>query len=142
MSTTAPIITQPPPDLIQSSGAPIVVRFVRMELPRASEQGPSQPHTIQPGSRPERILLGTLSDLGFRVVKPIEVLLETREDAVIASWQMVDEFGTGTSVSSAATDLGRTVAELYRTLQSDSTNLGPDLRRVWQQLQEFVVPRR
>jgi|SRR5579863_1427843 len=142
MSTAAPIIAQPPPDLIQSTGAPYAVQFVRIEMPVATEQGQSQPLAIQPGSRPDRILLGTLSDFGFRVVKPIEVLLETREDAVIASWQEVEEFGTGLSVSSATTELGRTIAELYRTLQSDSGNLGPDLQRVWHLLQEFVVPRR
>jgi len=92
--------------------------------------------------RPEQILLGTLGNLGFRFIKPIIVQLENREGVVVASWPEVDEFGTGTSMSSATEDLGRTVAELYCSLKADQANLGPDLERVWLKLQEHVVSRR
>jgi len=96
---------------------------------------------LQP-ARPDRLLLGTLSDLGFRVIKPIEVQIEGHEGGVVASWPQIEEFGTGVSVSYAVEDLGRTVAELYRTLHLDQGRLGPDLQDVWEKLQEFVVPRR
>jgi hypothetical protein len=139
---TAPIVVQPPAEVAQPPGSPYTVKILPINLQSALEQMPAQALPFQPGPRPERILLGTLGDLGFRVVKPIAVQLETREDGIVASWPEVDEFGTGTSVSSSAEDLGRTVAELYRTLENDRGKLGPDLQRIWAKLQEYVVPRR
>jgi hypothetical protein len=101
------------------------------------------PHVVTPDTRPEaqhnELLLGTLSKLGFRVVKAIPVKLEKQGDIVIASWQDADEFGTGTSMSSACEELGRTVAELYGSLRAEKDNLGADLMRVWKLLQEHVV---
>lgn len=146
MSTaTRPIVTQPPPDVVQTPAA-YGIQIVPFEM--ASPQlyfvppVPLAPYEQQSKHRPAHLLLGTLSDLGFRVLKPIPVNLEARKDAIVASWQEIDEFGTGSSTSSSAEDLGHTVAELYRSLGSEQDKLGPDLQRVWAKLQEYIVPRR
>jgi hypothetical protein len=63
-------------------------------------------------------------------------------ETVTAIWREADEFGTGDSVFDACEDLGRTVAELYRSLEADELRLGPDLQRVWHLLKEYVAPQR
>jgi len=141
MATAArPILAQPKPEVVQTP-ASYGVKIVPFRGPTPYVDSPLV-YEPQSQHRPKQVLLGSLADPGFRVVKPIQVYLESREDAVVASWREIDEFGTGTSTSSAAEELGRTVAELYRSLQSDRDKLGPDLQRIWVKLQEHVVPRR
>lgn len=137
----APIVKQPQADVVRSPDAGLTLQVVPMERQEPAADLEIQVQ-LQPVPRPERISLGTLSDQGFRVIKPIAVQIETRGDSVVASWPEVEEFGTGASTSYALEDLGRTVAELYRTLQLDETRLGPDLESVWGKLKEYVVPRR
>ena len=92
--------------------------------------------------RPTEILLGTLNRPGFRVLKPIKVLIGSDGETVTALWREADEFGTGDSVFDACEDLGHTVAELYLSLKADELRLGPDLQRVWHLLKEYVAPQR
>lgn len=134
----APMLAQAPPDVPLSESFEVKGGSDMLQRPLTTVLGGSFRRSV----RPEQILLGTLGNLGFRFIKPITVQLENRETEVVASWPEIDEFGTGTSMSSATEDLGRTVAELYRTLKNDQDNLGPDLERVWLKLQEHVVPRR
>jgi len=138
-TATAPIVKQPQADVVDAG---LTVQLMPIEWPKPAPAQMDVRVEVGPARRPDRILLGTLSDQGFRVIKPIAVSLEVRDDSTIASWPAVDEFGTGASISNAVEDLGRTVAELYRTLQLDAARLGPDLHAVWEKLQEFVVPRR
>ena len=95
----------------------------------------------KPEPRPKEMLLGTLNHPGFRVLKPIPVHIDVDDGTVIATWRETDEFGTGTSASSACADLGRAVAELYESLRADESRLGPDLMNVWNMLRENVVAR-
>lgn len=96
---------------------------------------------VKPESRPTRLLLGTVNDRGFRVIKAVPVDLEFRGDMVVASWSQIEEFGTGKSTSLACEDLGRTIAELYGSLEADQSHLGLDLADVWRTLQEYVARR-
>lgn len=50
---------------------------------------------------PTRVLLGTLSDFGFRLVRAVPIRVEQSGGSVVATWDEVDEFGTGTSTSAA-----------------------------------------
>jgi len=133
MATTAVEIRgraeQPPAEAISSVGGPVVRPLFGLRVVRPEEMEP----------RPVHVLLGTLSTLGFRVIKAIPVILRTEGSTVIASWRDIDEFGTGASMSSACEDLGRTIVELFVSLKADSDKLGPDLKRVWGLLQQHVV---
>lgn len=100
---------------------------------------PGELMVAEPEAMPSRILLGTLSAPGHRVVKAIPVNLSLEEGMVVASWRDADEFGTGASMSSALEDLGRTVAELYESLDADKDRLGPDLVRIRGLLHEYVL---
>jgi hypothetical protein len=122
---------QAPAETISSSEGRPAIRL----LPAPNVVAPD----IRPEAQPNVVLLGTLSKLGFRVMKAIPVRLEKQDQTVIASWQDADEFGTGSSMSAACEELGRTVAELYGSLKAENHNLGPDLMGVWRLLQEHVV---
>ncbi len=135
----APIVSQARDERVHGSGLTMQVVPIEWNKVIASS---NEPTPFRPVPRPTRVSIGTLSDQGFRVVKPITLDVETRDDSVVATWAEIDEFGAGPSTSDAIEELGRTVAELYRSLQVEQENLGPDLHRVWDILREFVVPRR
>jgi len=140
MASTA-LVAQPPAQPVPEVGK-YAVQILRFGVPVHSEPTVINrgPHQAVP--RPTQILLGTLSDRGFRVAKAIPVRLESHDACVVASWQDIDEFGTGRSTSSACEDLGHTVSELYSSLESDQERLGPDLQHVWAVLQEYLVRRK
>lgn len=118
----------PPPNTSQAVALQEGIRRIRINL--CGREG-----------RPKHILLGTINQCKFRVVKPIPVRIEARGRTVIASWREVDEFGTGKSTSLACDDLGHTVAELYVSLEREESRLGPDLAKVWGVLKQYVVRR-
>lgn len=125
---------QPPAEPVSYAGSPAVRGLPHLQIVAVMPE--------QAESRPTQVLLGTLSALGFRVVRAIPVELETEDGTVIASWQEIDEFGTGASMSAACEELGRTVAELYISLEAERETLGPDLQRVWKVIIEHVVQRK
>ena len=143
MSATAPQLEirldQPEPERIPSPGE-LALRSQSVVLQKVLQKINVQIHKPDP-HRSNGMLLGTINHCQFHVVKPIPVLLDFRENITVASWQQVDEFGTGKSTSLACEDLGHTIAELYESLEADESQLGPDLRRVWNTLKEHVARR-
>jgi hypothetical protein len=99
----------------------------------------SKPRT--PRRPPDRIKLGSLSDGRLRVRRPIQVNIQRKRNAVVASWEPAGEFGYGRNTSEALDDLAKTVAELYYELQGRLPDLGPDLRKVWDVLSSHVESR-
>lgn len=142
MSATAPRLEirvgQPEPEFIPSPG-----KFGLRSQPVVRQKVLQRIHVEihQLGVRPSEMLLGTINDLRFRVLKPIPVHLEFRQDGVVASWQEVDEFGMGNSISIACDDLGHTIAELFHSLAADESHLGPDLEKVLAVLKEHIAHR-
>lgn len=136
------IVGQPPAQEVPQPGRP-AVQIVRnfFALAPHVENSVTLVKPKPSAARPAQVLLGTLNDYGFRVTQAIPVNLETREDSIVASWLEIEEFGTGSSMSSAFLDLGHTLAELYRSLEADQAKLGPDLSRVWNVLKEYLVRR-
>ncbi|SRR5260221_13205441 len=141
-TATPPIVTQPRPEIVQSPSGPLTFKMVPLRLQPSFIHAGVSVVTARAERRPTKILLGTLTDPGFRVIEPIAADIEDVDGSVVASWRDIEEFGTGSTVTSAIEDLGRTIAELYRALLNDSEKLGPDLQQVWQILQTHVVPRR
>lgn len=129
------ILEQPRPKFVPRPNAPEATALDDRSIRRVKI------HIRKREGRPRHVLLGTINDCRFRVVKPIPVDLDTRGATVIASWKLVDEFGTGKYSSLAFDDLGHTIAELYKSLEADQRRLGPDLSKVWAVLQEHVVRR-
>lgn len=105
-------------------------------LPRGAVQAEV---VSSPGPPPTQISLGTLSDLGFRVVAAIPIDISVESHTVVACWTEIDEFGTGSSMSLACQDLGHTLVELYQSLEADEDRLGPDLQLVLALLRRHVI---
>ena len=131
----APVAAQPA-ERAYSSEHPTVRPVEESKVPQVAVR------KSRPRQRPNQILLATLSTSGFRMLQAIPAQLRYDATGVTASWEEIDEFGTGSSMSAACEDLGRTVAELYRSLREEQGNLGPDLQQVWSKLQDYLAPRR
>jgi hypothetical protein len=130
--------TQPLPEVVGSRER-LEVRGQPVVLQRVVQKISVEFRTPEP--RPKEMLLGTINRCEFRVMKPIQVHLTTDQDGVIASWEAVDEFGTGKSTSLALDDLGRTLAELYESLEAEKSQLSPYLAKVWETVQQHLARR-
>jgi len=86
----------------------------------------------------ESILLGTLGDGRFKFKSPIEVRLRSEDDQIVAEAVGIDEFGYGQTQHEALRDLQEAIIEVYLAFHFKESNLGPDLRRVWDLLKERV----
>ena len=88
--------------------------------------------------RPDNLLLGTLFDTRFRVLRAIPVSIEVEGEHTAAIWSEIDEFGCGATSSAASVDLARSIVDLYTLLDRDKDALGSDLTRVWSVLNQHV----
>lgn len=81
-------------------------------------------------SAPKTIRLAAILDARLKVTKPFIVEVDRTGAQVTARAQEIEEFGIGPHTGDALEDLGKTIAELYFTLEQRAEDLGPDLRRV------------
>jgi hypothetical protein len=116
---------------VESHEKPFVVAVDVPTLPKATLIEGAEGMTTN-------LLLATLFDQRFRVVKAIPVEFEVGEDEVAAVWDEIDEFGMGESRTSSCVNLARSIAELYLTLRRESAFLGNDLARVWSILSDHL----
>ncbi len=91
--------------------------------------------------RPKKLLFGAISDprLGVRVPIPVEI--SGKKGAVVTRWSDIEEFGYGTHMSAALDDFGKTVSELYWSLDSRESDLGTDLKKILSKLRHHLTPR-
>ena len=90
---------------------------------------------------PGQMLLGALRRPTLRVMTPFNLTIKKEGDHTLAEATEIEELGFGRNFSEAITDLQAAIAELYETLEREQTRLGPDLRRVWEILQQKVARR-
>jgi hypothetical protein len=104
---------------------------------------PLRPRTL--GARVQRpdnqLRLGSLRSGRLRVRSAFRVEIQRLDGRVVAHAEEINEFGFGANLSEAIADLQGTIAELYDTLESEESRLGPDLRRVWEVLRKKVLRR-
>lgn len=93
------------------------------------------------GDRPEKLLFGAIQDPTVRIKMPISVSVSVHDGAVVVHAEDLNEFGYGDSLSSALADLGKTLAELFHSLQNDRDRLGPELTKVHETLLSYVERR-
>lgn len=75
----------------------------------------------------------------MRTVIPFEVSFERTESAYAAVVEELDEYGIGTTRAEALEDLGKTLQELYFSLERDEARLSSDLLSVWTGLKHHVA---
>lgn len=88
--------------------------------------------------RPSKVLFGAIHDPRLRLKRPIQVRISTEGNSVVAHWEDVDEFGYAESLSGALEDLGKTVCELYFSLDAEQQNLSDHLQSIRRRLSEFL----
>lgn len=83
----------------------------------------------RPRSIPDTFLLASVRHGALRVARPFNVAIWREDEHVVAHATEVNEFGWGTTLSEAVTDLQRALAALFYTLSSEEEErLGPELR--------------
>ncbi len=90
---------------------------------------------------PCKILFGAMPDRRLRFKQPLEVGLFAEQGSVVACAESIGELGHGDSMGEALDDLGKTLAELYLTLEEESTRLSRDLQECFAKLTTFLERR-
>ena len=88
---------------------------------------------------PDVASLGSLGGQRLRVREPFLVTFREEASQIVVGATEFDEFGFGSTKSEALVDLQRAITELYFTLSADADRLGPDLQRVWVELQKKIT---
>lgn len=70
---------------------------------------------------------------------PFEVRFERTESGYAAVVQELDEYGLGATRAEALEDLGKTLQELYFSLERDESRLSSDLLAVWAGLKHHLA---
>lgn len=92
--------------------------------------------------RPSRILFGAINHPRLRMKTPIPVDISAEGESVVASCSELEEFGYGPSLSEALDDFGRTVCQLYFSLDSEGDRLNENLKEIRSRLSRYLEPRR
>jgi hypothetical protein len=87
---------------------------------------------------PDEVLFGAMPDRRLRFKRPLLVHTERREEGAIARADEIGEFGYGRSTGEALDDLGKTVAELYFSLNAEKDRLSADLETLRLRLDEYI----
>jgi len=90
---------------------------------------------------PKDVMVGTLPDDRLQLKKSLTVKIEKEGDKYIASCNDFYEFGYGDYLFNAVDDLRMAVVELYWRLNEEKNNLGKDLAKLWENLQQFIEKR-
>jgi hypothetical protein len=119
--------------------------FERLKLSRGTHEPPISVEihheTSLPRATPERLIVGNLNHPHLRLRIPITVSITRDESLLIASIPEIDEFGYGPHLTAAVEDLRQTLIELFQTLKSEQSRLGPGMIQLWNQLQELIEER-
>ena len=95
-----------------------------------------------PNPKPPRVLFAGLRDPRLRMVRAIPLEVTREESTVVVCWSEINEFGTGETLSSALDDFASGLSELYQRLFAPDVNLGPDLRKVRETVEQYIQPRK
>jgi hypothetical protein len=93
-------------------------------------------------SGPWDIQLGAIPDARLRFKRPLAVRVYREDGVYIAYAPDIEEFGSGDDRWLALRDLGKTIAELFFSLEARKDQLGPDLVRYLEVLRSFLELRR
>src|SRR5262249_22198512 len=119
---------------VTPSGVNIVPTRRDSENPRFLAPRSNSPvyveRTKTPRRPPSRVEFGVIRNRNLRIVVPIPLELERKGDTVVARWDQIAEFGYGRNISEAVEDFGKTIEELFLTLNDRSGKLGDDLQMV------------
>jgi hypothetical protein len=95
-----------------------------------------------PLEMPSKLSYGAMADRRLRLFKAISLDLYRDGELVVAWAPELEEFGSGSNITEALEDFGKTIAEEYLSLQEQEADLGYDLRNHFHRLREYISLRR
>jgi hypothetical protein len=123
-----PVLPGPPTDIWPFPLSNVIAEFI--------------PADQLPTACPSRVQFAALRDPILQMVRAIPLQVSKEESNVVVSWPEVDEFGTGETLGVALDDFANGLRELYCRLFAPDVNLGPDLQRVKQVLDQYIQRRK
>ena len=89
---------------------------------------------------PLEMQFGGPLDRGLRFKRPLPVQAYRDGLTYVVDCQLLEQFGCGLNMSEALDDFGKTISEMYFSLDEEnaSDRLGDTLARQFQALQEFI----
>lgn len=94
-----------------------------------------------PSATPVRLRIGAVRHPRLRLSQPISLTVERDGEHVTVWSDALEEIGYGPHLTAAVEDFQDTVAELYFSLRGEGGRLGPEMRRLWETLQDVVGER-
>ena len=88
--------------------------------------------------RPSKILFGASVAPLLRIRVPIPLEISTEGDSVVAYCADLQEFGYGSNLSEAIDDFGKTLRELFFSLEERKESLSEDLKGVRAKLANYL----
>jgi hypothetical protein len=95
-------------------------------------------HTLDLRAIPDPLWFAPTIDARLKIVKPFRVVVARDGENVTATAEEIDEFGYGLNAGDALSDLGKTIAELYLSLEGALVVSG-ELARVRAVLETHIV---
>lgn len=120
-----------------------------IELHAEAQMSPSGVFVPPEGSRfvstgpiqwPLGMQFGGPLDRGLRFKRPLPVQAYKDGLTYVVDCQLLEQFGSGSNMSEALDDFGKTISEMYFSLDEENASgrLGDDLVRQLQTLREFI----
>lgn len=89
-----------------------------------------------------KLLFGAINDPRLRLKQPFPLTISRREGSVVVSSDDLEEFGYGPTLSDALEDFGKTICELYHSLEAEERRLSNHLKQTLATLRRYLEPRR
>ena len=92
---------------------------------------------------PIELAFGSLLDSRLRVIRPLPVRLSKQDDTCVVECDEIGQFGYGSEMTEALDDFGKTVAEMFFSLEDEfqAGTLGDQLIQSLELLRSFIEPR-
>jgi hypothetical protein len=116
---TSAVITKENPDHIRA--------FIREREARSNDRVAEITMVMSHTKVPADVDFGLMRDSRIVVLRPIPVSVQRDGDVYVATWEQAEEFGYGPTRSDALEDFGRTISQLFITLEREKETLGPHL---------------
>lgn len=133
---------------------PATLEISRVDLPSCSDALPGNtvgnpsavrilnsaelPRLMGPPVIPDPLSFAPTIHPRLKIKKAFTVHLRRYESGVAAEAPEIEEFGYGANSFEALLDLGKTIAELYLSLDADADHLSDDLKSVRAKLAEHI----
>ena len=87
---------------------------------------------------PENVQFGLIRHPRLLVTRAIPVNVHRDGEVYVASWDQAEEFGYGSTRSDALEDFGKTIAQLFITLERETDTLGAHLQETLELLRAHL----